>query len=371
MADYNPDFPITLEEFREPLLILEALLVVIMTEIGIIYLRKVMSGKRASSNNMLVAWTQFLFCYAAVFALYIIADFYVSLDWRTRVLNVSYMVAVLGAALFAYRTEREIGMKHHYFSILILALTGGIVLNSIFSFLSTSVYFTFIVWLLFIALVILYIRKFTELIPDKWRLNVYALIIGIIMVILGFGGTSDFMISLFQGFAIRFVGDGLIIAGMVFISILFIGVPSLAEFEWWTKIKYLNIMSQSGLSIAHFNFNQDKDAQSIDDLLMAGGLTSLSQVISSMVESEKKLDSVDHGELKLLFQYGKYLISVLVVSAPLVILRSKLRKVTETLEMLYQEELARWDGDLTRFPLLEQIVNVHFTSKAEQKAGGK
>jgi hypothetical protein len=178
------------------------------------------------------------------------------------------------------------------------------------------------------------------------------------LVILGFGGNSDFMVNLL-GVGIRLISDLLIILGMVFISILFIGVPSLAEFEWWTKIKYLTIMSQSGLSIAHFRFNQDKDkdTESFDDLLMAGGLTSLSQVISSMVQSEKKLDSVDQGALKLLFQYGKYLISVLVVSAPLVILRSKLKKVTETLEMLYQEDLAHWDGDLTRFQLLEQVVN--------------
>ncbi len=369
MADYIPVFPI--EEFREPLLILEALLVVVMTEISLIYLRKIRRGKKASSNNMLVAWTQFLFCYSTVFVLFLIADFYVSTEWRARVLNLGYMIAGLGAVLFSYRTEREIGMKRHYFSIINLVLTGGIILNAIFSFLTTSVYLTFIIWIVFIVLIILYIKKFTELIPDRWKLNVYSLVIGIILVILGFGGTSDMMISAFQGFGIRFVGDGLIILGMVFISILFIGVPSLSEFEWWTKIKYLAIMHQSGLSIAHFNYNQDKDAQSIDDLLMAGGLTSLSQVISSMVQSEKKLDSVDHGDLKLLFQYGKYLINVLVVSAPLVILRSKLRKVTDTLEMLYKEEFAHWDGDLTRFTLLEQVVNVHFKPKMEHKGGGE
>jgi len=368
LADYIPVFPIV--EFREPLLIVEALLVVVMLEIGLIYLRKVMIGKKTSPNNMLVAWTQFLFCYTAVFILFIIADFYVPIEWRPRVLNVSYMIAVLGAALFSYHTEREIGMKRHYFSIIISVLTSGIILNAIFSFLSTSVYFTFIVWLVFIVLVIFYIRKFTELIPDKWKINVYSLIIGIILVILGFGGTSDFMIEIFQGFGIRFVGDGLIILGIVFISILFIGVPSLEEFQWWTRIKYLAIMHQSGLSIAHFHFNQEKDSTSIDDLLMAGGLTSLSQVISSMVESKKRLDSVDHGGLKLLFQYGKYLITVLVVSAPLVILRAKLKKVTDTLEMLYKEDLAHWDGDLTRFTLLEQVVNVHFTPKKEIMVGG-
>jgi hypothetical protein len=359
------------EDFREPLLILEVLLVVVMVEISLIYLRKIMSGKQASSNNMLVAWTQFLICYTAVWVFFIVGDFYTLIEWRARVLNIGYTIAGLGALLFSYHTEHEIEMKRHYFSIIILALTCGIVLNAVFSFLSTSVYLTFIIWVIFIILVILYIKRFTELIPDRWKLNVYSLVIGIILVILGFGGTSDMMISATQGFGIRFVGDGLIILGMVFISILFIGVPSLAEFEWWTKIKYLAIMHQSGLSIAHFNFNQDKDAPSIDDLLMAGGLTSLSQVISTMVQSEKKLDSVDHGDLKLLFQYGKYLINVLVVSAPLVILRSKLKKVTETLEMLYKEEFAHWDGDLTRFTLLEQVVNVHFKPKMRSKEGGE
>jgi hypothetical protein len=359
---------------REPLLIVEVLLIVITIQASIVFFLKVLREKKTSANNMLRAWAQLIVCYAAVFIIFIIADFYVQEpDMRKIVLNISYLVAVLGSALFSFYTEREIQMKRHYFTLIMLILTGFVIFNTIFSVLSTSVYITFIVWLVFIVLIIIYIRTFTKLISDKWRLNVYSLIVGSILVILGFGATSDWMIEAFNGLAIRYVGDFLIIFGILCVSILFIGVPSLAEFDWFKKLKYLSIIHNSGVSIGHFHFNQEEgtDSKSIDDLLIAGGLTSITQLVSNITKSERKLDFVDHGDMKILFEYGKYLINVLVVEEPLVILRTKLKRVTEILEMLYSENLEHWDGDLNQFVLLEPIVNAHFKPKIEKELGKK
>ncbi len=356
-------FPIS-GNLRESLLILEVVLVVIMLEAGIIFSRKVVrEKKKTSTNNMLLGWAIFIFFYAIVFMIYIYSDFYVlGAIERERALNVSYIIALIGAANFAYYTEREIGIKKHFFTLIISGLTVFLVINAIFSILESSVYITFVTWLIFLVLIVFYIRRFTHLISDKWRLNVYSLIIGTIMVVLGFGGSSDWMIEALGGFWIRFVGDLLVILGIVFVSVLFIGIPSLMEFEWHKKIRYLNLIHQRGVSIAHFQFNEElgRKIGDMDEVLMAGGLTSVAQIIPDLIHSGKKLDSVDHGDICLLFAYSSNLINILVVEEPLEILRTKLKKVTNLIEFLYGDQLATWDGDLNIFPLIGPIVNANF-----------
>ncbi|TFG05978.1 MAG: hypothetical protein EU536_00110 [Promethearchaeota archaeon] len=358
------EFPIE-GSLREPLLVVEGVIVVILIQLGIIFFRKYLRERETSTNNVILAWSLFLFTYSIVFLFYIIADFYLEIMGegiiRDDLLNVSYQFAVGGAALFSFYTEREIKINH-YFSISMFILTCGLIANAFLQFIESSVYLTFVAWLLFIVLIYFYIRYFTQLLGDKWRGNVYSLMIGVILIVLGFGGTSDWMVNAAGGLWMRFFGDAIIIMGTIFISMLFIGVPSLAEFDWHKKLRYLNVMLHTGISVAHYHFNvddQEKD-KSVDELLMAGGLTSISQIVSDIIQSEKKLDYIDHGDLKIIFAHGNLITSALIVEEPLEILRSKLRKFTSQVEFIYEENLKTWSGDLEQFQFIEALVKANF-----------
>ena len=93
---------------------------------------------------------------------------------------------------------------------------------------------------------------------------------------------------------------------------------------------------------------------------MAGGLTSISQITSELIKSKKKLGFVDHGDLKLLFDHGEFVTNVLIVDEKLEILRAKLEKFTEQLEIIYGDNLSRWDGDLDQFKFLNSLVKANF-----------
>ncbi|HUX98343.1 MAG TPA: hypothetical protein VMV49_02200, partial [Candidatus Deferrimicrobium sp.] len=260
--------------------------------------------------------------------------------------------------------------KHIFSSIILIAL-GFLIVNAFLSIIMSTV-ITIITWLLFIIIAIIYIRKFTSISADKWRINVYSLVFGTILVFLGFGASTDISVEVFGGLWMRSLGDFFVIAGILLVSILFVGVPSLSEFIWFDKIKILNVIHQNGISIAHYQFRKEKEVDDgkkpLDELLIAGGLASISQVISNIIKSEKHLDTVDHGDVKLLFDYGKYLINVLVVDEVLETLRDKLKKFTKLVEFLYEDHLVRWDGDLSQFSLLDPIVHTTFEPQKKKEA---
>ena len=363
------------DPLRELLFIVEAILILCCIQTGIIYTRKFLKTK---TNFTILAWGVFLLAFSILFSIYIASDFftesaayYSSFDpsnIRGFLVNLGYGAGIFAVFLFSYNMEREMKLSKHMGSIIALSLLGFLILN-LFVPMTEGLYLAMSAWLVFVILIILYVRKFTAKMSEKWRLNVYSLIIGVILIIIGFTGASDTAISLFGGLWIRFLGDFMVIAGILFISALFIGVPSLLEFDWAQQIRYLNVIHEKGISIGHYNFVQRDEERSLtmDDLLMAGGLTSITQLISEIIKSEKKLDFVDHGDVKLLFEYGKYLINVLVVDEPLVILRTKLRKFTEQFETIYEDTLAAWNGDVEAFTLMDALIKSRFEDQREKE----
>ncbi|NVM27411.1 MAG: hypothetical protein HWN65_01105 [Candidatus Helarchaeota archaeon] len=357
--------------FRESLLIVEGLLVIIVLQAGMIFARKFLRTERSVSNYMLLAWAGIFFSYASVVSIFMVADFYVEgVINRENVLNIGYLVAGLGATIFTYYAEREIGFKKHLFTILLVAVFGFLLINAIFPMIDSFI-LTAGGWLIFIFLIFFYIKKFTSKRTEKWRLNIFSLVVGAVLLILGFGAVADWSVEFFGGFWVRYIGDLLMMTGVLCVAALYIGVPSLSEFIWPEKLRHFFVIHQSGVSVANYNYAQEGDRKR-DELLMAGGLASISKVISSLIDSEKQLDMVDHGDVILLFDYGKYLINVLIVEEPLEILRVKLKKFTEAIEIIYEDELAEWDGDLQRFTFLDAVVKANFGQfiKEEGKENG-
>jgi hypothetical protein len=166
------------------------------------------------------------------------------------------------------------------------------------------------------------------------------------------------------GTVARFIGDILIIIGISLISLLFIGLPSLTEFEWPKKMKKIFVMHKSGKYIADYNFQENlTGTEEYKDLpkLITGGLTGINKLIDEIVHSKEGLKIMDHKDVKIIFQYGNYLIAVIIVDEALDIYKTKLKKMIDYLEMLYETYLPTWDGDLTQFLIIKPIIKRFFT----------
>ncbi len=348
--------------FREPLLILEGIIILLTFQYGIYFFYKFAKEER-EKNYMIRAWATFFLSYTCNIIFFLISDFFSTIYYIRQIyIDFGYIILGLGALFFSYNAEREMQQKKHFFTIILTILLGLLILDTILLVAPPGVIALF-VNIPFIFVLLLYIIKFTSKIKEKWRLNIYGFLIGMCIWISGYALVTDLMVNSFGTIA-RFIGDILIIIGISLISLLFIGLPSLTEFEWPKKMKKIYVMHKSGKYISDYNFQENlTGTEEYKDLpkLITGGLTGINKLIDEIVHSKEGLKIMDHKDVKIIFQYGTYLIAVIIVDEALDIYKTKLKKMIDYLEMLYETYLPTWDGDLTQFLIIKPIIKRFFT----------
>ncbi|MHA1384219.1 MAG: hypothetical protein ACTSR3_10755 [Candidatus Helarchaeota archaeon] len=355
------NFPIT-GSLREPILILEGIIILLSVEYGFFFFYKFKKAE-GEKNFLFYAWGIFFLTFALMIFNFIMSDFFSYLpEIRQFYLDMGYSSMSVGALFFSIYAEREIKIKNHLFSIILMILVGLLVVSMVIPIISTSV-FAFTCWLPFIVLLLIFLKRFSGKIKEKWRINIYGFVVGFILWGSGYGMTIDAIVNAF-GYFSRFLGDLLIIMGISMISLLFVGLPSLNEFEWPNKMKKLIIMYKTGVYIADYNFQGEsrKNGEILDlPKIIAGGLKGINELISEIVQSKQKLEVMDHKDVKIIFQYGKYLIAAIIVVEVLDIYRAKMKKLIDYLETLYESYLPTWDGDITQFQIVKPIIKRFFT----------
>ncbi|NVM03754.1 MAG: hypothetical protein HWN67_15600 [Candidatus Helarchaeota archaeon] len=353
--------------FREPLLILEGIIFLLTLQYGILFFYRFIKEER-EKNYMIRAWGIFFLTYTGNVIFFMISDFFSPLSYaplsyvRQIYIDFGYVTLGLGALFFSYNAEREIQQKNHIFSIILTILLCLLIVDT-FALIVSPETLAVLTNLPFVLLLIIYIIKFTSKIKEKWRLNIYGFLVGICIWISGYFLITDIVVESFGPFA-RFIGDFLIIIGISLISLLFVGLPSLTEFEWPKKMKKVFLMYKSGEYIADYNFQKDLTGiEEFKDLpkLIAGGLTGINQLIAEIVQSKQKLRIMDYKDVKIIFQYGNYLIAAIIVDEALDIYKTKLKKLIDYLETLYETYLPTWDGNLTQFQIVKPIIKRFFT----------
>ncbi len=351
-------FPIQ-GSFREIILMVEMIIVVLNIQFAIIFLNRYLKQKGVK-NNMYIAWTILFFCFAITYFLFILTDFYVSPNDRPFFLNISYIFIGSGQTLLFYNIEREMKSEKYIFTKIVLGVLSFFIINTIFNLIYSTPFST-IYWGLFFVLLIIFGNKYLTRIRQTWKLNIYGFIIGATLTIIGWGGISDLGMSIL-GIEFRLFGDLFIITGTSLMTLFFVGLPRLSEIDYFEKVKRIFIMHNSGIPIFEQTFKKEQDFKETDlrSSLFAGGLTTVSQWITDLIQSKGHLEIVDHGDVKIIFEYGKYTINVLIVEEVLNILKNKLKTITNEVENLYQDILPTWEGDMSPFELLKNIIQQNF-----------
>ncbi len=201
------------------------------------------------------------------------------------------------------------------------------------------------------------------MVKGKWKLNVYGLIIGSAVAIIGFGLTSDIFLSIWLWF--RLIGDLCILGGIVMISFFIIGLPSLTELGWVNKIlnAHLFIMYKNGICLYDYSFKKDANEElNIDEQsqIITGGISSIIQILQTMIQSDKRLEVVDYKNKKIMFEYGEYIICILIVDVALKILQAKLQELINQFEDYFSDYLKNWSGKLLNFEIVRKMIKQIF-----------
>jgi hypothetical protein len=146
---------------------------------------------------------------------------------------------------------------------------------------------------------------------------------------------------------------------LITIGHIFLSFETFTEFGWKEKLKELYIIGPNGTTLFHYSFRAGIKAQDYD--LVSGGLTGIEGILGEMVESQQKLRVVDHQDVKIIFEYGRFTTTALIAYENLRIYYSKLTALSTQFETLFGGVLAHWTGEVEVFHPTKGLVENIFS----------
>lgn len=343
-------FPIN-NNYRVLLLTLELISVSIFLEIALFFFRKFYRNKKKSYNHVIeLAWGILFLSYAIAWIFYIIGDYY---GYRENYLLLGYLSLSVGAILFTYQIESKKLVNTKYgFTIFALLVFITLILSHYFLPSWTQT----IASLVSIPGFGIILRYFFILIKKVWnayKISSIGLILGILSWLVGYTGTTDSAVNLFNGFYIRAIGDILVIIGLMILGISLNIIPSLDEFLWEENIKYIILTTKWGVCVYNENF---KEKRALNEVLLSGALAAIEEFIKDTLDRDSHLNVISKSDEYYLFEEGEYIIGVLIVKKELEILKSYLKKIIFEFERFNSKYLKNWSGNIEIFSPTKDLI---------------
>jgi hypothetical protein len=104
----------------------------------------------------------------------------------------------------------------------------------------------------------------------------------------------------------------------------------------------LFITTTDGLDIFNYTFGSQK----IDPALISGMLTAIISFVKEATKSRQFLRTIEHGDVVLVVEYGKYVFGTMVTDQETPDIRMRLRKFLDDFERRHADILSKWTGQL-------------------------
>ncbi len=130
------------------------------------------------------------------------------------------------------------------------------------------------------------------------------------------------------------------------------------ELEWPNKIRHLYLIHQEkGVSLYDYSFIKEelKDSQ-----LIAGGISGITALLQELTSSKHRVKIIDLEKLKILIEYGNFIIGALITEENYRILRSKLVQLVKIFEDQNKDYLIHFTGEISEFEKTSLLVDQVF-----------
>ncbi|MHA1471945.1 MAG: hypothetical protein ACTSQW_02475 [Promethearchaeota archaeon] len=359
---YQELYPLT-GTLREALIIIEWVIVFLFAELAFLLYMRIKNKETKLSNFIEKASILFLLAYSSTFVFYIFGDFYMETHFlRLVVYNIGYLLRMILGLIFMYQIEKfQTFFRKYLFSKIL----------SIFTLITVVLFFTAIeftqnaslvlFWMPVILIFVIYVAKLAKKTRERQEMKffkgkIYFSLLGAIILGLGFGATSDTIVSVF-GLNIRLVGDIMQIIGIIILSIFFINLPSPSEQDWKEKIDKLFLMRASGICI-YYKIFRDPTNKS-EDQIMSGAINAIQMFLKEMSHVDGEMVIEKEGKV-LITNQGKYITGVIIADQNLNSLNFLLKRLVEKVEFLYSNIIRDWDGAMEIFLPIENITREIF-----------
>ncbi len=359
-------FPIT-GPLKEPLLIIESFIVIFLLELGIIFWIRAKSEEINDLKSLQErAYSWLLIGYSIMWFFIIIGDHFVEpIYLRTLILNIGFFIQIICLCAFFRIMENDKNYLKKYLFTKICIILIVIYIFIVIVFIHYAAFMVSAFWILLAVFTIIYLKKINSNLYVKQEVGDFKLIslkfcLGFILTSLGYQLTTRFIVKI-MGLNIRLFGDILQLVGLIFMTLFLFSVPSFTEYEWRDQINYISIMHKSGLFIYKKSF-KDKISLVVDESMITGRLTTIKMMLEEFGDS-KSISIIRKKNRTFIIEPGKFIYGVLICDKELEALKILLRKFIEKVEMIYDNILRSWDGNLKIFRPIEDIAKEFFFNR--------
>ena len=105
----------------------------------------------------------------------------------------------------------------------------------------------------------------------------------------------------------------------------------------------------------------------IDVDLITSALSAVGSLIRESIHSEKRLKTIDHGDVKILIEYGENVNAAIISDKETPDIRKRLEDFLMVFERFYAKQLSQWAGDIRPFYGAYKLIEIYFGVYLPQK----
>jgi len=130
-----------------------------------------------------------------------------------------------------------------------------------------------------------------------------------------------------------------------------------SENSWRERIHHIYYYLSDGACIFNQSFSTEKK---VSPVLVAGGLTGIASLIQELTQTQTRVKVIEQENMSILLEHGKFVSAALISEENLVTLRTKLIQSVRNIEDVYRTELENYQGKISGFNKIRDIVNSIF-----------
>ncbi|MFX1388923.1 MAG: hypothetical protein ACFE9Z_02535 [Promethearchaeota archaeon] len=338
---------------------MEIIICFLSLELALIFLVKVVRNRNQVKILQEKAYIWLFLGFSIMWVFFIIADYYAE-NRFTRLIFLEFGYLTLGCSTLAFIKNIEkykTLLKKYLFSIIFFSYLIFFSILSSFQ-INFAQTFSFFFWPIFLLFFLVYSKELSSIFKKNqnlgdYKYNLIKLALGILLLIFGFGLTTDFIINLI-GLEARLVGDILQLVALIFLYLFFSSIPSFSEYDWQEKINSVFIIHKSGILIYKKTFKLE-ETQSYDSL--TSGIITMLKMMLETISNQETSSYIEKKGKFILIQPGKYVYGVLISEDKLNSLQILLNNFINSLENTYADILKNWDGQLKVFRPVDKMAS--------------
>lgn len=182
---------------------------------------------------------------------------------------------------------------------------------------------------------------------------------------LAIAGLSNSLIGFYfmYGNIILIIKSILIIVGAILMVQSWESMPPLTELNWMQKMEQLLVIYRDTSSLLYkFNFKTDgeKSEEGVDSDLAGSAIGGIDMLLGEILADSGHIQEIEHANKKINFVHGEYTISILISTGSSKEFRYRLEMFHLNFEKEYKELLEHFQGEITKFKDLENLIRKHF-----------